>query len=342
MPENSTKFFDLPREIRNQIYESYVLSSASALGLWRTNRKLNVISKQFGKEAIATFFFMAWFTISFTLSKITCQDGIFPVGRDCCQFISRIRYMTFKLSLRQPYPDLKRAHLKIEKHVHSIIMALVNSGRVLQGFNIEIEENLNLAEVIEILDGFRDLRVRKWVKITGLYAKGDLRIQELKGVMISPEHVASADGGKELLWSKKTEIGMCIDIWKYIETCKGVISHWPESHNTDRKHMLNKLDHLFILLPGLDDSGNLLHQFPAGTDPDEEFRKAILRVEEFNKCICRLRYRRYPYKNEFRKGRRPDNLDEARDRLYKRRTFCEIKVGAHFDNGRMIFKSFDG
>lgn len=97
MSEKSTGFFDLPGEIRNRIYELYVLHNESALDLKKINWNLNLISHDFSKEAMAIFFFVAWFTISFTLSNITCQNGIFPVGRECRAFISRIRYLTFSL-----------------------------------------------------------------------------------------------------------------------------------------------------------------------------------------------------------------------------------------------------
>lgn len=215
-------------------------------------------------------------------------------------------------------------------------MALANSGCVLQGISIEINEKLSPVEVIELLDGLRDLRLGKWVNITGLPADVEKYIQELKGAMVNPERIASANGGKELLWSRKNAISICVDLWRYIRTCKEVISRWPDSHDTDRKYMFAKLDDLFILPPGLDESGNLLHQFPAETDPDEESRRAILRLEAFNKRIWRLRYRRYPHNSRFKKEKRPDILDEARDRLYKRRTFYEIKLARTLTTDKLL------
>lgn len=58
--------------------------------------------------------------------------------------------------------------------------------------------------LIELLDGFRALRIRKWVNIAGLSASVGVCIQELKGAVMNPECTASTDGGRELLCPKRT------------------------------------------------------------------------------------------------------------------------------------------
>lgn len=124
---------------------------------------------------------------------------------------------------------------------------------------------------------------------------------------------------------------MCLDIQTYVRACRRIVEHWDDDdeqqqHTIDEKAA--RLRDLAEICPGaqyLDqqlDSLQILPDSLAINIRQKVMPEALGRIENFNKSITNPRLRRYSKNAPF------DQLTDAYDRIYMRKSLLAIKLGA--------------
>lgn len=127
----------------------------------------------------------------------------------------------------------------------------------------------------------------------------------------------------QTIQKQKNNLGMCLDIQRYARTCRRIVDNWDNEHDNKKAASLRALA---LISPETEKWCQQPDQLTIPPDKIIDFHgemipKALGRIEQFNKSITNPRLRRYSKNAPF------DQMTDAYNRLYMRKTFLEIKLG---------------
>lgn len=136
----------------------------------------------------------------------------------------------------------------------------------------------------------------------------------------------------QIIQDKKPILGMCLDIQTYVRTCRRIVEHWEDEHINKKAASLRELAQICPEAEDLVqqlDSPKLLSDSVNTIIRHKIIPEALGRIEIFNKSITNPRLRRYSKNAPF------DQLTDAYNRFYMRKSFLEIKLGGHQQQQRV-------
>lgn len=265
-----------------------------------------------------------WNLTDFQLMKIIAPKGI----------MRYVKNLQLRISIEhESHPDLHAQINEIETNLRRVVMTLADDGVKLESLWIDIDEGeedsreaLGSTHVFELLDSLRELRVKKDIQITGLVNDHSEYLEIIKYSMLLPEASGLSYHEFQTVQDKRPTLGICLDIQKYIRTCHRIVEHWDDEHIDKKVASLRDLAQICPEVDYLEQQLDLLTILPDSVNTNirhEIVPEALGRIEKFNKSITNPRLRRYSKNAPF------DQLTDAYDRIYMRKSLLEIKPGGH-------------
>lgn len=328
---STSRFLQLPGEIRNMIYQFVYdgLNEEDTLNILKVSRSwYNEVLPVIVSDLYHIFmirFNSLWNLTDFQIMKKKAPEGI----------LRHVKHLQLRISIEhESHPDLPSQINELETNLRRVVMTLVHAGARLESLYIDIDEGedddreaLGSTLVFELLDNLRGLHVTKDVLITGLVNDHSEYLEYIKYSMLLQETSGLSYHEFQITPDKKPTLGMCLDIQKYIRTCRRIVEHWDDDEHIDKKAA--SLKDLAQICPEVDDLEQQLDSLTVlPNSVDTNIRQTIIpqaleRIENFDKSITNPRLRRYSKNAPF------DQLTDAYNRIYMRKSFLEINPGGH-------------
>lgn len=333
---SASKILRLPGEIRNKIYQdTYEDLDEDVVADWALNS--SKVSRNWYNEAMPTIVSGLHHSIYIRFDNVWNETNFqITNGKAPRGMVRYIKHLEVTISIEhEGHPDLAAQILELETNLRKVAITLVHGEARLESLTIKIEEGgevdrrqaLNPTHVFELLDSLREIRVTKDVQITGLVNDHSEYLQSIKNSMLLPEASDPSYAESQVIKDKKIILGICLDIQTYVRTCRRIVDNWDNENPNKKVASLRNLAQIF---PESENWEQQHQSDPVKILPDninntkvydEIIPKALDQIEQFNKSITNPRLRRYSKNAPF------DQMTDAYDRLYMRRSFLEIKLG---------------
>lgn len=329
----TSRFLQLPREILNMIYqlvydglkdddEKSTLNILKVSRSWYNEILPVIVSDLY--HIIMIRFNSLWNLTDFQIMKKKAPGGI----------MRYVKHLQLRVSIEhESHPDLPAQINELETNLRRVVMTLVHAGVRLESLYIDIDEGedncreaLCSTHVFELLDNLRELHVTNDVLITGLINDHSEYLEYIKYSMLVPETSGLSYHEFQITPDKKPTLGMCLDIQKYIRTCRRIVEHWDDEDIDKKAASLRDLAQICPEVDDLEQQLDSLTVVPKSVDTNIRHKivpEALERIENFDKSITNPRLRRYSKNAPF------DQLTEAYNRIYMRKSLLEIKPGGH-------------
>lgn len=329
----TSKFFQLPTEIRNQVfkdlYEELTISDDN-LSDWAL--KISKVSRNWYNESMPIIVPGLLNSLMVQFDKIT-QSTRFKItrGNGPREMVRYVKHLRLEIPIEWPsHPDISAQILEIETNLRKLVITLIHTEAKLETLSIEIDEGqefdrreaLNSTHVLELLDNLRELRVTKEVKITGFTNEHTDYLHDIQNSMLLPEASGPSYNDSKIIQSRKNILGICLDFQKYVRICRRIVDSWGEEHTVKKAASLRDLAQIFPQITEDWEQPDPVDILPSGitNDIQKEIPKALARIERFNNSITNERLRRIEKNAPF------DQMTDAYNRLYMRKSFLEIKL----------------
>ena len=340
---STSGFLQLPGEVRTIIYRLVFDGLKEDDEQWAIN--LLKISRSWYNEAMPVIVSNLHHNIVIRFNSIWNQTEFQIMKRKVPSGMIRyVKNLTLTISIEhESHPDLPAQINELETNLHRIVMTLVQAEIRLENLFIHIDEDeknsreaLGSSHVFQLLENLRELRVTKDVQITGLLNDHNDYLEVIKYSMLLPEASGLSYHPFKIIQDKKPILGMCLDMKTYVRTCRRIVEHWndddDDQDDEQKQHIIidekaARLRDLAEICPEteyLDQQLDSLEKLPEslGTNiRNKIIPEALGRIEKFNKSITNPLLRRYSKNAPF------DQLTDAYDRIYMRKSLLEIKLG---------------
>lgn len=330
---SASRFLQLPGEIRNLVFQYIYEELEGDDDKWAFDTLK--VSRSWYNETMPVIvsnlhhIVMVRFNSVWNLTEFQVTKGKAPRG-----MVRYVKHLGLKISIEHDsHPDLSAQINELETNLRKLVMTLAHAEARLESLSIDIDEGgdncreaLSPTHVFELLDSLRELRVTKDIQITGLINDHSEYLESIKNVMLLPEASGPSLYESQIIQDKKTIMGMCLDIQTYARTCRRIVEHWDDEHTNQKAASLRDLAQICPGKEYLEQQPDSFKILPDSINTNIRHKiipEALGRIEKFNKSITNPRLRRFSKNAPF------DQLTDAYNRFYMRKSLLEIKLGGH-------------